>query len=173
MSIRSHTEGQVQEMLAWCIKNLNYECESGCFFSYRLKRAVGTIEKSNGYTKIYCMGAYRYAHRIAWLMHHGFMPPNQIDHINGIKTDNRICNLRLATNSQNVANTGVRRSSTTGVTGVSFFSPISKWQAYIDFNKKRTHLGYFDNIDDAILARREAEVIHGEFAFSQIGGERT
>lgn len=165
MSIKKQKKQEEQRILSWCIKNLNYDAETGKFFSVRLKREVGSLELSNGYIKLYCMGANKYAHRIAWLMHHGFMPPNQIDHINGIKTDNRICNLRLATCSQNVANVGVRKSSSTNVTGVAFFTPIQKWQAYIDFNRKRTHLGYFSSIEDAIAARINAEFMHGDFAF--------
>jgi hypothetical protein len=71
------------------------------------KKAAGTVVKA-GYIGIMIDGKRYYAHRIAWALHHGEHPVDQLDHINGIKIDNRIVNLREATNSQNGKNLSLK-----------------------------------------------------------------
>ncbi len=71
------------------------------------------------------------------------------DHINRNGLDNRRCNLRLATASQNGCNTGKRKDNTSGYKGVCW--DHKKWRAYIRVNGKRIHLGLFDDIKDAAL----------------------
>lgn len=89
------------------------------------------------------------AHRLAWLYVYGYLPENQIDHINGDKSDNRISNLREATNSENRQNTTAKTSSASGLRGVSFKKAVNKWRAYISIDKKQFHLGYFDDKNKA------------------------
>ena len=89
----------------------------------------------------------------------------EIDHINGDKTDYRRANLRIATHSQNNQNKGLRRDSTTGYKGVCFDKRSKRFIAYINANKKRTYLGYFDDKEKAAKAYDEAALrLHGEFA---------
>jgi hypothetical protein len=89
--------------------------------------------------------------------------PN-IDHINNIKTDNKISNLRWVTNSENSHNTSIRSDNSSGLKGVSFNKRSGKWVAYIDFNRKRIPLGYFDTIEEAKTTRqRKSTELFGEF----------
>ena len=120
------------------------------------KKAAGTLLHS-GYLGI-CIGPKRWqAHRIAWALHHGAWPKDQIDHINGIKTDNRICNLREATNSQNGKNLGLSKANKSGVKGVSFENYTQRWKASIKVENKTISLGRFNSIEDAAKARQLAE----------------
>ena len=89
----------------------------------------------------------------------------QIDHINGDKYDNRRCNLRLATNSQNQMNKKVPKNCSSGVTGVRWKKQADKWSALLIENGKRHHLGYFDTKEDAVSVRKQAEKHYfGEYA---------
>ena len=107
------------------------------------------------------------AHRIAWVVYYGFWPSNQIDHKNGERADNRICNLREATHAENCRNIGITKKTSHGVVGVTWAPHAQKWQAKIKFNRKRIHLGYFSEFSRAVEARRSAEIqYHGEFAAS-------
>lgn len=140
-----------------------YEEDSGNLFWKALgkgrikKKAAGTIT-SSGYVGILVNGVRYYAHRIVWLLKHRTWPKDQIDHINGIKTDNRISNLRAATNSQNGKNYGKNKANTSGVTGVSFCKQTGKWRATIKIDHKAKSLGRFIFMEDAIKARHAAEI---------------
>jgi hypothetical protein len=93
---------------------------------------------------------------------YGEHPAAQVDHINGIPTDNRICNLRLADNHQNQYNQKLHRDNTSGVKGVC--KVYGKWNARISVAGKRKSLGQFETIEEAasaIMAAREQ--FHGEF----------
>lgn len=101
-------------------------------------------------------------------------PDGIIDHINGDKTNNRKINLRTGTQGQNNINKGIKKNNKSGAVGVCWIKRTNKWQAYIGFNGKRIHLGYFDNFDNAIKARKEAENKYfGEWSYDnsqKIGG---
>jgi hypothetical protein len=105
-------------------------------------RIAGTHNQS-GYWDVCFEGKLYKAHRLAWLYVHGEWPKRRLDHENGNTIDNRIDNLRLATHSQNIANSRLRRDSTSGFKGVSFYKAEQKWGAYINKNKKRYFLGLF------------------------------
>jgi hypothetical protein len=101
------------------------------------------------------------AHRLSWLYMIGEFPQDQIDHINGVRDDNRIVNLRSVTNSENHRNQKKPKSNSSGVTGICWHKRKNKWHAYIRTDDKRIHLGYFDNIFEAACARKSAENKHG------------
>ena len=101
------------------------------------------------------------AHRLIWLWYYGGWPENHIDHINHNPSDNRICNLRDVTHIENHKNTSRRGSNKSGFTGVSFYKRDKNWQAYINVDTKRIHLGKFKNKEDAIKVRKEAEIKYG------------
>ena len=81
----------------------------------------------------------------------------QIDHIYHNRNDNRKSKLRIANNTQNTVNRGMQSNNTSGIIGVSWNKQLKKWHAYISIYNKRINLGYFDNIDNAIIAREQAE----------------
>jgi hypothetical protein len=103
---------------------------------------LATRPHPRGYLYVYEDGRTHLAHRWIWTKVHGPIPPTHVvDHVNRDKTDNRQCNLRLATQSQNTANAEGRSNSTSGYRGVS--KRGAKWQAYINLDGKRKHLGYY------------------------------
>lgn len=107
--------------------------------------------------KLYC------AHRLAWFYAHGVWPACDIDHENGNPDDNRLANLRLATRSQNNANSKVRRDNASGFKGVQ--KRRNKWLAYLTANGKQVYLGYHSTPEAAHAAYvAEAARRHGEFA---------
>ena len=103
-------------------------------------------------------------HRLAWYFINNELPVN-VDHINGVRDDNRIINLRACTPSQNNMNRKVSDCNKSGKTGVSKNTRTKRWEAYITLNRKRKGLGHFVNKQDAINARIEGEKKYfGEFA---------
>lgn len=91
-----------------------------------------------------------------------------VDHINHNPSDNRKINLRNVTRSQNQMNVGLSRNNKSGITGVHFDSTNEKWVAQIGIDRKRKNLGKFDNFDDAVKARREAEKKYfGEYRYKE------
>jgi hypothetical protein len=96
------------------------------------------------------------AHRVAWLYFYGSYPCGFIDHINGVLTDNRISNLRVASNEQNQQNRKrAQITNSTGLLGVSRFRKI--WRARITVNSKEIHLGLFKTPEEAHSAYIEAK----------------
>lgn len=88
----------------------------------------------------------------------------QVDHIKHKKFDNRKSELRIANNGQNQMNKNVQKNASSGYKGVRFQN--GRWSARIHYNKKQIFLGYFDNIEDAIKARKEAEEKYfGEYSY--------
>lgn len=109
------------------------------------------------------MGRACLEHRLVWLMHHDEWPA-EIDHINGIRDDNRIENLRLVTRADNMRNSRRRKDNTSGVMGVSWHSATGKWRAYIGGQDGPLHLGMFADWFDAVCARKSAERRQGYHA---------
>ncbi len=97
--------------------------------------------QGNGYLCIGIDNVTHSAHRLAWQHYHGEVPPNYIDHINRVKTDNRIVNLRPADRYQNAQNTALRSDSKTGYRGV--VQVREKFMATIKFNGRQIRLGTF------------------------------
>lgn len=129
----------------------------GC---YRVGDVVGT-KTPQGYIIIGVDKRRYMAHRLAWLYVYGAWPSNDIDHINQNKSDNRITNLRVVSRSENMHNVSLHKHNSSGYKGVSWHKPRQKWRAYIFLDYKQTHLGLFDKIEDAIDARRCAELKFG------------
>lgn len=101
------------------------------------------------------------AHRVAWAMYYGAWPKNEIDHKNGIRSDNRISNLRDVSTAINARNRFRSGLNTSGFNGVSWNKKARKWEAYVKIDGKRKYLGYFSEIESAIAARKNAEVGFG------------
>lgn len=126
---------------------------------------AGCLHKSSGYIVIWLdMHPYQ-AQCLAWLYVRGKWCPEDVDHENQNKTDNSELNLRSATTSQNKANGRVYANKPTGLPkGVT--KNGNKYRAQIVKNYKHTHLGYFDNPEDAHAAYASAaKRVHGKFAY--------
>jgi hypothetical protein len=153
---------------------LSYDPESGDFKWIEKRfngadsgQSAGSINRY-GYRRICVFGSYYTAHRLAWLLHYGVEPKGSLDHINGVRSDNRIANLREATNSQNGYNMSLSSASKSGVKGVRFYCRAGrkdKWSARIMVQGESIFLGLFDTLEEAKSARLcAAEKYHGEFA---------
>lgn len=126
---------------------------------------VAGTHNSSGYRQISVDGRFYVAHRIAWAITHGVWPPKQIDHVNGDKDDNRLSNLRLATNSENCWNCRPRTRNTSGFKGVSWVKREGKWAATISAHGKKISLGRFLTREAAHAAYCDASTrLHGEFS---------
>lgn len=133
---------------------LAYDCETG-LFRWLVKRngqkeSVGWLTEK-GYVRIEFDGTWFYAHRLAWFLSYGEWPDGLIDHINGCKADNRLCNLRVVTNTINVQNQRkASKNNALGILGVHQASSGRYRAAIRDPSKKRMiHLGSFETAEQA------------------------
>lgn len=118
---------------------------------------------SAGYKQVYIKSKPYKSHRIIFMMHYGYAP-DQIDHIDGNPSNNKIENLRGVTNSQNQLNRKTSSTSRTGVKGISL-SSSNKFVVRISINQKDKYFGSFDNLELAELVAQEARnKYHGEYA---------
>lgn len=151
-------------MLAKAAELVDYNPETGGFKKKSDGRVLAT-KHPKGYLRVKIGAIDVLSHRLAWFMSHG-EEPACIDHINHIKSDNRLVNLRAASVSQNLCNrSGLQSNNTSGHVGVAMNHRKTKWVAYIKLAGRRKHLGVFDCFDDAVKARLAAEPVYmGEFA---------
>lgn len=131
---------------------------------YKIGTRIGR-RQSCGYRRIKIDGYDYLEHRLLWLYVHGRWPVVWIDHINGNRADNRICNLREATPSENLGNSKISYNNKAGYKGVSFDKGRRLWRAAISPNRRQKILGYFDNPKDAHVAYcKAASKFFGQFA---------
>ena len=144
---------------------LDYNPDTGIFTW--IKKPNNTVKvgqeagskSSKGYIKIQFKGHSYFSHRIAYYMYHGVDPlENLVDHKYGDKSNNKIKDLRLASNAQNQMNhIKLRSDNTSGVIGVSWNKDKKKWRSTICRDGVQKDLGHFTNKEDAIQARKEGE----------------
>lgn len=103
---------------------------------------AGCLNKVDGYLYIGIQGRLFSVHRLVWRIYTGFWPRQQIDHINGIRSDNRICNLREATPRENNRNLKIHRNGR--LFGCHYFKPAKKFQVQVKLGKKRYFIGYYN-----------------------------
>ena len=140
-------------------KMFKYDRKSGRLF-WNIKRSGVTIGNEvasmyKGYKGAKVNGRLYLAHRVIWFIENGRLPLKgfEIDHIDHIKTNNKISNLREVTHAENQRNHPKYKNNSSGITGVSFHKRVKKWEAYIG----RKTLGYFSDIEDAIKCRLDNE----------------
>lgn len=142
---------------------LDYNPDTGVFHwtdnaSYQARcREIGT--KNNGYVVIRVNNKRYKAHRLAWLYVHGKWPDNDIDHINGVRDDNRISNLRDVSRSVNSQNERKARpnNKSCGLLGATWHKRTKRWRAQICIQGKKKHLGYYKTPEQAHAAYLEAK----------------
>ncbi len=148
---------------------LSYDPDTGVFVwkvALSNRGPTGSIagfKNVGGYRVIGIYGREYYAHRLAWFMSHGRWPASQIDHINGDRADNRLENLREASNRENGLNRKrLRRDNKTGATGVHFDRSRGQWLVTVGYK----FIGRYKTLDDAVSARKErAEAVFGNSQF--------
>ncbi len=149
---------------------LHYDPATGHFVRQRTAggQLPGTIAgntRRDGYRTINIDGRSYYCQRLAWLWMTGNWPEVDIDHVNGCPSDNIWTNLRLATPSQNLANSRLAKNSSSGLKGVYFHRHTNKWCAGITHQGKKIYLGLFETPEAAHAAYAQtAQQLFGNFA---------
>lgn len=153
----------------------SYDPETGHLF-HRRQKIINRFGKiagcriKTGYIVVGIEGEYFFAHRVAWAIFYGSWPENLIDHINGDRSDNRICNLREASTKENCRNCKRQRNNVSGHVGVHWHNGDQRWRAQITFEGKRIFLGQFVNFDDAVASYASAaKMFFGEFCHKDVG----
>ena len=150
------TQDRVKELLDYCP-------ESGEFFWKVSRRAVKAGDKAGkvngrGYGTVGIDRKDYQSHRLAWLYVYGEWPDGCIDHVNGIRTDNRISNLRIASSAENAQNRRFSRAgSKCGLIGVAWHKQLQRWQAQIKLRGVTKYLGLFDSPEEANAAYLKAK----------------
>jgi hypothetical protein len=154
---------------------LHYDPDTGIFTRTKTLTnccKIGDVAGSklnNGYIIIRVLNKKYLAHRLAWLYMTGNFPSQTIDHINRIKDDNRLCNLRHADQSHNNLNVCKNVSNTSGYKGVNWNKNRKKWAVRCTVNGERIFLGYFDDVKLANIAYDDfAKKHHGEFYYGHL-----
>ena len=141
---------------------LHYDPDTGFFVwlispaqCVRVGTQAGTTDAGTGYHRVMIRRKKYQAHRLAWLYMTGEWPTDEVDHINGVRTDNRWANLRSATKAENQQNAALRKDSSSALTGAQFHN--NKWQATIRVNGTPMYLGVFADKLDARKAYLDAK----------------
>ena len=140
-----------------------YNTTSGIFtwkVSLNRNKVIGSVvgtKTKGGYIQIRLHGVFYLAHRLAFLYKKGYLPENDIDHIDRIAYHNWWDNLREVTPQCNIRNTGNFAHNKSGVKGVCFYKKGNTWKSTIMINKKQLFLGYHTDFDEAVCHRLAAE----------------
>lgn len=143
-----------------------YDQSTGVFLRKKRPNCLNVGTKSLGYVRIYVDGKLYLAHRLAWLYVYGSWPPYNIDHINRMRCDNRLSNLRLATPEENAQNKSILKNNKSGIPGVRWNKKANKWEAYLRKKGKKLHLGHYDDKESAEFARLDAVKKNHPFAIA-------
>jgi hypothetical protein len=155
-------QAYTEEQKVALIESIHYDPDSGIFTwlkNQKCGKCAGDIAGSingDGYRLIQFNGKSYKAHRLAFLYVTGSMPNGCVDHINGVRDDNRFKNLRRASLSQNGQNMALLGRNKSGFKGVCWSKRKSLWQTQIKLNGKQYHLGYYEDIELAALVASEA-----------------
>ena len=115
------------------------------------------LDHHSGYRYVFINKKYQAEHRLVWLYHYGYLPENDIDHVNRVKDDNRVENLREVSRSCNVRNSPQRKDNRFGIRGVTWNKERGKWHVNISNNKELIYLGLFEDLVEAACHRLAAE----------------
>lgn len=156
------TQSRIKELFEYRDGALYRKIKVG---SAKIGDRAGSINKSDGYRYVKIDGTCYPEHRIVYLLHFGIVV--LLDHINGIRDDNRVENLRTCTVKQNRHNACLNKNNKSGVKGVLWYERTKKWLVKIGIDGKQIHLGYFTDLNEAkLVIETERKKYHGEFARS-------
>ena len=142
---------------------LKYDSDTGIFTwnkKISSKTVIGKVAGClrNGYITINILGTRYQAHRLAMIYTQGYCDSYDVDHINGIKNDNRIVNLRFATRSENKQNILKKQpNNKSGYMGVDWHKATGFWRATITIMRKQKHIGLFKTPEEAHSAYLKAK----------------
>lgn len=145
---------------------LNYDPETGVFtWKVRLgsRANAGNVAghaHNGGYRAIRLDGKAYLSHRLVFLYVSGEWP-DEVDHINHIRADNRLVNLRMSCRGENGKNYSISQRNKSGLTGVARYKITGKWYAQIRAGEERIYLGTYSSFFDAVAARKSAELKYG------------
>ena len=123
-------------------------------------KAAGSRSKA-GYVSVGIGYRHYLVHRLIWVLVHGSWPDGDIDHVDGVPSNNRIGNLRCVPHRINLRNQKRPKTNKSGIVGVAQNRKTGRWLAKIYINGKTFHLGSFVFAIDAIKARQRAERKYG------------
>lgn len=151
-----------------------YHYEDGKLFWKERRRGRKFMSEAgtpllSGYREIVIDGKKYRRSRLVWMYFNGNFPAEQIDHINHIRTDDRLDNLREVSHQENHRNQTKPKNNTSGMTGVSYNKAQKRWHAYIIVDQKKIHLGYSKDVFEAACLRKAAEK---EYGFHANHGEK-
>lgn len=127
----------------WNTKNCGNKCES---------------MDAYGYIRIAVFRERYRCHKLVVLYMQGHLPEDQVDHGNGIRSDNRWKNLEECSNAKNCLNKRINYRSKLGLFGLFWYERYNSYQVYINHQKKRLHLGYYEDFFEACCTRKSAEL---------------
>ena len=188
MSKKNFTKEQEYRFYGYCASKVEYNKETGLFIWKNREGNTVYVKiwnTKNAGKEIATISAqgYKYTslkymeiapkillHRLAWFIVHNEVPPNLIDHINQVRTDNRIENLRVCNHLENNRNQKMRNTNTSGITGVTWSKANGKWVAACWLNGKRKYLGYYADINEAKNVVESFRLLNG---YSELHGKAT
>jgi hypothetical protein len=147
------TQGYVKELFHYKDGNLFWKVRRQ---GVRFGNVVGTLH-SSGYLSVVVDRKDYLVHRLVFLYHFGYMPENDIDHIDRNRSNNKIENLREVSKSCNSRNSMQQNSTSSGVKGLSWHKRDQKWQVHIAVHGTRKYLGYYSDFTEAAAHRLAAE----------------
>jgi hypothetical protein len=175
---RSPSDRETQEVADEARRLFFYHADTGLILRrvYQMGKHVGeeaggvrTDADSMTYRAVSILRRVFMSHRVAWLLHYGVWPTMRLDHRDGNGLNNRIDNLREVTNQQNGMNTKLRIDSKTGVSGIRWHKLAKKWNVRITVHNQEIYLGLYENFEDAVRVRKEAE---SKYGFSERHGTK-
>lgn len=150
------------EALLWAKETYEYR-DGALYWKEKVSKKVvvgnraGCLNVYTGYRDVRIYGVRFKEHRVVWAILNGEWPKHEIDHVNGIKDDNRIENLRDVTPRVNQATKPLNRNNASGYKCVRWRPDKNKWQAYHSVMGKFKSLGHFISLEAAIAARAAYE----------------
>ena len=152
------TQDELKRLLSYCEQTGQFRWRVRTGYRVRPGMIAGSLTQT-GYIRIGVNRQEYGGHRLAFLYMTGSLPAEEIDHINGVRSDNRWVNLRAVSHAENAKNLCIQKRNATGIVGVRWNK--NRWEATIIFNGEYKHLGTFLDKNDAINARKAASEQYG------------